>query len=141
MSGEEIKLYEFKLYPNEHGLSLNLEEYICLHETPCYYFCINKGFLAWVKTYEEAKLRKIKIYKVHKTSSRKAFKTKEAAFKKFIYRKRKHKMHLTYTLKLVERLLDEVDKYHDSYEEFLKANPNNLIKNTGTLVNDFFLFD
>jgi hypothetical protein len=84
---------------------------------------------------------KVKLKKIHKTSSHQAFTTKKAAFENFKYRKRKHKTHLERTLTFVDKFLDEVDKCEGEYETFVERNTNNLLVKTSALVGEFLHFD
>lgn len=134
-------LYEFKMYPNEGGLSLTTNEYISIKETPCYYWCISECWKGLITTMEDAKKYNKRIIKIHKTNSHKAFTTKEAAFKNFAYRKRKHKFHLESSLKFVSHFLDEVEACDKDYKKFIEKHPSHHMVNTRDMVGEFFVFD
>lgn len=141
------KFYKMKLIPTEGGLSISENKYISLHETPCYHYCIpdwNMGMLkvsgeAGLSIYERAKVRNMKIHKIHKTSSRFAFETKELAYSNLLFLKKLQIIHMERDMKFLREFI----KFNDEskYEDLDSNNGQLFVPNTNDLVNKHYLFD
>lgn len=96
-----MRLYRASEYLTEDGYQILFETWKVVRETTCYYFC-TKAFYVGI---DNSKLKR-----VHKTSSKFAFATKEIALDKFIQRKKKHLKHLELNTKLMRILVDSVSE-------------------------------
>ncbi len=83
------EFYKFSIAPDFDGLSLWLHRYYSFHETPCYHYCVEEFSKSSVSDCfiinnesmtKSLERRGVKVYRIHKTQSRKAFDTKEKAY-------------------------------------------------------------
>ena len=90
----EKKFYKMRLSPQEDGLSIWVDAYLSVHETPCCHYVIheqNKGFWnpAIMRTGETAlqfaKRTGRKVHKVYKDCSPFAFETPQLAFPHLVF--------------------------------------------------------
>lgn len=105
--------YKARLVMTEEGMQVQFQEFNCIHETECYAYCIN----SWSSVpsplkhegeteLQAAKRMKIKIFRIHKASSRIAFKTKELAFNQLVFLKRRQINHMKRDIDLFSYFLD-----------------------------------
>ena len=43
---KKITLYKQKLYAEEEGLVVQTDKFVSIHETPCFYFCVEDRFVS-----------------------------------------------------------------------------------------------
>ena len=141
------KFYKMKLIPTEGGLSVWANTYVSIHETPCYHYCIpdwNKGLLGVVgdqkeTLYEKAKARNIKVHKVHKTSSRFAFETKELAYENLLYLKKRQLIHLNRDIELLTKFLNFNEGA--GYKDLDNSHGQLFVPDSDELVKEHYAFD
>lgn len=93
-----MKYYRIDSYVREGGIELHCQEYISIHETPCFHFCISGYDIARFNHYKTvspkesslalAKRIHLRIRRISKDGSRIAKPTKEQAFENYKLRKR-----------------------------------------------------
>ena len=96
-------LYRAWLLPTEEGLEVYFQKWPIIKETPCTYLCKKPGTF----------YRTDKGTRVYKNSSRTAFKTKEAALRNLLYRKRAQNRFIQQQLDYNNKLLNRVTKMSD----------------------------
>ena len=143
-----ITLYSMKMIPTEGGLQIWTNEFVSVHETPCYYFCVRDWQLGHVNTVlvrdgetmiQSLRRRNVRIKKIAKENSRFAFKTKEEAYKQLVYMKNRQMMHLKRDVEFLSVFLrfSKNSEYKD-----LAGNGNNLfVPDTDNLVREHYVFD
>lgn len=108
--------YKAKLHMAEPGMQVQFKEFHQIHETECYSYCVDDwNFpipqslkLVGETDIKAAKRRGIKIHRIHKTSSRVAFDTKEKAFNQLVFLKRRQINHMKRDVDLFSYFLDRV---------------------------------
>lgn len=101
--------YKAKIMYAEEGICVQFKEFKVIKETNCYAYCVNHWDfpireplkLNGESDYHCAKRRGLKIFRIHKTSSRIAFSAKEAAYKNLVYLKGLQVRHLQRELDLL----------------------------------------
>lgn len=116
-----MKLYKATLYVDPEGLTVFYREFIPVHESKCFYWCITsidklrtlnqdykkaKSKLKWLKD------KGVEVKRVHKESSRFAFVKKEDALSDLRRRKKKQILHLKRDLAIAEFFVNS-DVGHD----------------------------
>lgn len=134
--------YKARLEADETGLVVVMDEWHCIHETPCYAYCVRAYYahllkgkpLKACKRYPGAQLKRI-----HKTCSRFAFDQPEDALKHLHFMKCKQLKHLERQQQFLKAFL-AVD---DLPALALESRPNNqiLIPGSRDLVHEFYNFD
>jgi len=109
------EFYKCKLMPCEEGLSIYVEKYISIHETPCFHFCIQEHHKGWLakplkkeegeSNYKALKRMKVRIYRVAKEFSRIAFDTEQKAYENLLFLKRKQLVHLNRDIEFINTLI------------------------------------
>lgn len=135
----ETVFYKMRLVPSEEGLEIITSEFVSIHETPCFHFCIpklEKQMIRILKRSDESALvysRRKKILKrVSKTNSRFAFDSKEKALKHLKFLKTKQLCHMRRDILFIEKLLSSSD------DDLTSIGP---IPDTKELVREYFVFD
>lgn len=113
-TGKEF--YKCKLMPCEDGLSIFVQKYISVHETPCFHFCAEEHHKGWLasplkKDSNESNIQalrrmKVKIYRVAKEFSRIAFDTEQKAYENLLFLKRRQLIHLKRDIEFINTLVD-----------------------------------
>lgn len=131
--------YKMRLVPADEGLEIVTTEWISLHETPCFHFCVRmdvKRILHLFHSKDETDLsyarRKKKLKRISKTNSRFAFDSKEKALKHLKFLKTKQLCHMRRDILFIEKLLSSSD------DDLTSIGP---IPDTKELVREYFVFD
>ena len=142
------EFYRLSVNYEEHGLGFWITTYFSLHETPCYYYCVEE-FAKLILSHESlrdgetiyqlAKRKGVRLHRIHKTCSRKAFDTKEKAYKNFMFLKRRQLTHLKRDIKVVSRLL-EFDE-SSSYSDLIHQDRTMLMPGTRKFIDENITFD
>lgn len=142
------EFFKFSIAPDFGDLSLWLHRYCSFHETPCYYYCVeefSRGMVSdrfivngesMVKSLER---RGVKVYRIHKTQSRKAFDTKEKAYQNFMFLKRLQLGHVERNISVLKKLIEFDER--NSFSDLNDAGHAMLLPNTKGFVNNIFTFD
>ncbi len=132
--------YKKRLVPEERGLLVVTDEYISIHETKCFYFCIHKNIYRISKTYNHSKemllqhCRRSKVLKrVAKSGSRFAFATEKEAFEHLKFLKQRQLSHIKRDAALIKAFLD--CQHLEKYGPFQK------VPNSNDLVREFYVFE
>jgi len=149
----KVIFYKMKIVVEETGLTIITNKFHSFHETECFHFCIqgfNKGFLAHPlmdesKTIlQNLKRMNIRVYRIHKSGSRIAFKTEQEALDNLIMMKIRHINHMERDIEfyraflsvMKETKLNELDERYKSDMQSFRSVPE-----TEDLVNEHFVFD
>ena len=135
----ETVFYKMRLVPAEEGLEIITSEFVSIHETPCFHFCIPKlekqMIHIWKRSDESALVysrRKKILQRVSKTSSRFAFDTKDKALEHLKFLKRKQISHMKRDMSFIDKFLSSSD------DDLTSIGP---IPDTKELVREYFVFD
>lgn len=137
------KLYKMRLVPNENGLQIVTEQWICIHETKCFYHCVSEWDIELLNYLKSQSVDKTKrniaqerklLKRIAKHRSRFAFDTKEKAMKHLKFLKRKQLKHMQRDQKFINAFLSV-----ENLEE--NCNGQMVIPNTQQLVLGYYLFD
>lgn len=123
-----MKFYKITSFIDELGIRLLCSTYESVHETNCYYFCINsldesrfdfhsKNNKDNLSTLELCKKHFLKIRKVAKINSRFAFKTRAEAFAHFKMLKNKQLAHIERKkgeISLTVELIKNIDAFSEA---------------------------
>lgn len=147
------EFYKMSLGVYEDGLSVSTQIFVCIHETPCYYLCLPKHSMGFVSEsmrkpgesmYQCAKRGQRRIRKIHKTSSRVAFDTREKAFENLMMLKKRQIFHAKRTIEANELFLSKCNGFDcakkdssisNQYGEWYKVN------GTADFVKQHYIFD
>lgn len=147
MSEQKI-FYKMRHAIDDQGIVVITKELMSVHESPCWYWCVEKRELGYIKSFkldgetllQAAKRIRYKIYKVAKSGSRVAFDTLPKAFDHLMFLKRKQIGHMKRELEILEEFTKKADGIDiesikpGSYGE-------RVIPDTFEVVNDNYLFD
>lgn len=96
--------YKMSLSPIEEGLSLHVIQFVSIHETKCFHFCVNETVLCRLgslflkdgetKIQAARRMPLVKVFRIDKRGSRIAFETKELALKNLIMLKKLQLKHM-----------------------------------------------
>lgn len=142
------EFYKFSICTEHEGLGLWLHKYVSFHETPCYHYCVSEYDKSSISPLlvrdDESMLQSIKrrgkrFLRVHKTCSRKAFDTKEQAYKNFMFLKERQIAHMQRDLKVLNRLV----KFNKemTFDDLKDEGHMMLLPNTSEFIHDVFTFD
>jgi hypothetical protein len=116
------QFYKMRLCFDEGGFVIVEQEFVSIHETECYHFCISRHCYGYIghkaKGIELVRLAKEvghRVYKVDKRGSRIAFDSRESAFDHLKWMQRRRWNHLNRDLELVGEFNSLVDS--KSFEE------------------------
>lgn len=113
--------FKAKLYMDPSGITVLFREFVTVHETPCYAYCIDKDFDGFLlkpiflgheiglPLLRKLKERNVRVHRIHKTSSRFAFATKTAAFNHLVMLKRLQINHMKRELVMLTRFVEDVE--------------------------------
>lgn len=138
MKNESV-FYKMRLVPADQGLEIVTTEWISLHETPCFHFCVpaNEGRILHLFHSDKetdlayAKRRKM-LKRISKTNSRFAFDDKDKALEHLKLLKRKQLGHMKRDISFIEKFLSTPD------EDLKSIGP---IPCTKDLVHEHFVFE
>ncbi|MGE6778309.1 hypothetical protein ACQKFL_11780 [Vreelandella titanicae] len=149
MDSREV-FYKMRTAIDEDGINVITTELVKIHDSNCWYWCIDKSRIGYVKTIADrnhepmlkaAKRDKTKIYKVAKDgSSRVAFETPQQAFLHLMFLKRKQIGHMKREIEILEEFtkkaegLDIESIKPGSYGE-------RVIPDTHEVVHNHYIFD
>lgn len=145
LMNNQKKFYRANLHETSQGLEVYFQEWVSIHETPCYHYCINaynRSLLSYDVIHkgemdksplQKAKRMKAKIKKVMKGYSRFASETKEEAFKALVYRKQCHLSHLKRDVDILGVFLKEIEEM--SLNDLTKNHGSYIVPNTEEIVN------
>lgn len=153
--------YKARIGYQHEGTAITFEEYISVHETNGYAWCLPKwhheqlcNTVIYTRKPDESPLQQAKriwpkfLKRVSKGNSRFAFSTKEEAFKQLKFLKQRQLRHLQRDLDLLTDSLNKLgDKPLDSLLTEQNKTPDYLnqdsfvIPDTAGLVNRYFAFD
>ena len=142
------EFYKFSVNYEEHGLGFWVTKYFSVYETPCYHYCIeefgqliihHEKLLEGESIIQMAKRKSIRVHKIHKTCSRKAFDTREKAYKNFMFLKKRQLVHLQRDIKVVSRLLQFDES--NSYSDLVYQDRTMLMPNTKGFIDENIKFD
>tara|TARA_R110002020_G_scaffold475890_1_gene713759 strand:- start:23762 stop:24196 length:435 start_codon:yes stop_codon:yes gene_type:complete len=142
------EFYKFSVNYDECGLGVWLSKYFSLHETPCYHYCVDEFSKVIIRNERPsdgesiaafAKRKGVKIHKIHKTHSRKAFDTKEKAYNNFMYLKGLQLTHLQRDIKVIKELLRFNKDY--KYSDLIDQGHSMLMPSTKSFVDENITFD
>jgi len=97
--------YKARLYPTESGLLISFTEYYLVRETPCFYMCVSE-INKWQINNKHSPITNKQIKRIHKTSGRFAFDTKEKAIAHLRMLKSRQIGHLEREITLNKLFLD-----------------------------------
>lgn len=149
----ETTYFRAGLYPDDEGLTVSFSEYVSIHETPSYSFCVARGDLSRVKAYsgfnkttaiQAAKqIKAVKLTRIHKGCSRFAFKTKEEALKNLKFRKARQIKHLNRELEFAKAFLEKAPSMEALTNETHSYGGLcwHVVPDTRDLVHQFIIFD
>jgi hypothetical protein len=143
--------YKMKLMSAEDGMTIYCNNFISIHETFCFHFCVSQwGFnrLSNDKSSSnECILRKakrlgIKVRRICKSGSRIAFPTKNEAFNNLKFLKNLQIQHLQRDLDLIKTSLNIISDmaYDDLEERPFNDESSATIPNTREIVHGYFNF-
>lgn len=123
---EAIELFKKRLQAEEEGLVIRTEKWVCIHETPCFYFCVEDRRKSLVtnalKHTDETAIQAAKrlkfLKRISKQNSRFAFVTEQAAMDHLRFLKRRQLMHMERETKFINLFLEceelEASRYDNS---------------------------
>jgi len=143
------EFYKCKLMPCEEGLSIYVQKYVSVHETPCFHFCIedhHKGWLAKpLKKYKgesnikALKRMRVKIYRVAKQCSRIAFETEQEAYDQLLFLKRRQINHLKRDIEFLDNFINYGSKR--KFKDIPFTGSFRTVPDTQELVREHYVFD
>lgn len=118
--------YKKRLIADDTGLHIDTQRFISIHETRCFYFCIDDYSIHQIKYQVEhkgetalqaAKTMHCKVRRIAKDGSRIAFDTEEKAFAHLRMLKQRQVQHLERDLRNIKHFLSikDFEKKHGSY--------------------------
>ena len=130
--------------PEVDGIHVGFEEWVSIHESPCYHYCVRDYYtrmmpalLGGQSALQYAKSRKINVKRIDKVASRFAKPTKGLALNHMLFRQSRRLQHLRRDIAFIEALLDRVKVVDDSENEL----DDFIVHGTKSLLNDFLVFD
>jgi hypothetical protein len=133
-------LYKKRLSPSEDGLEIITDKWVCIHETPCFYFCVPDRVVQTInalKRKDETILAYAKrckyLKRINKDNSRFAFTDEGAALEHLRLLKRKQLGHMKRDMEFIECFLAADDLEPGRYGE--------MVPDSKELVNSYFVFD
>ena len=142
------EFYKFSIAPDFDGLSLWLHRYYSFHETPCYHYCVEEFsknrvgdcFIVNGESMTKSLERRgVKVYRIHKTHSRKAFDTKEKAYENFMYLKKLQLGHIEKNISVLKKLIEFNE--NNSFSDLKDVGHAMMLPNTKDFINNIFTFD
>jgi len=131
--------FKKRLVAESEGLLVITDEYISIHETPCFHFCVLKGqerLYKVLKSGDESIMsyaRRAKILKrIDKKCSRFAFDTEEKALAHLKFLKQRQLRHLKRDTDFIKCFLSE--KLEESWD-------HHVVENSEEVVNAYCCFD
>lgn len=118
--------YKARLIAEEDGLIVWIDKYYPIKETPCYYYCVDEF-------HNKINLKNPPIKKIHKTSSRFAFDSKDKAIEHLRFMKRRQLKHMEREAAFINSFLD-CDNLKSCYNGME-------VPNTRELVSKYLRFD
>lgn len=128
--------YKNRLEPDERGLLVVTDEYVSIHETRCFHFCVLKSFRPYLhngETLLQAARRRKALKRIDKRRSRIAFKTKKEALDHLRFLKRRQLEHMKRNAAFINKFLE--------CEDLEKYGPMQLVPDSNGLVSEFCVFD
>lgn len=130
--------------PDVDGIRVGFEEWISIHESPCYHYCVRDYhartipiLLSGQSVLQYAKRRGISVKRIDKAASRFAKPTKGLALNHMLFRQARRLRHLQRDTALIEVLLDQVKVVDESENELYDFT----LPNTRDLVHEYVRFD
>lgn len=130
--------YKKILAPSPEGLEIFTYEWISIHESPCFHFCVPKyefGVMSTLKGADESDMayskRKKILKRISKTNSRFAFDTEQQAIDHLKLLKKRQLAHMLRDTVFIEKFLASSDEEISS----------GLIPDTKDLVGEHYSFD
>lgn len=145
---EQKIYYKMTLAPTEDGLSIRVRRWVSIRETLCMDYCVPESELQGVqirsridnKTLFEAAKNEKYCRRIHKTNSRIAFPTEQAALENLRFLKRRQLGHMERDQRFIQRFLDDTrEKDIDDFPADrwgLRTLPD-----TDELVHEYYHFD
>ncbi len=131
--------YKMRLVPAEEGLVIVTDQWVSMHETPCYHFCVPAGekrIMHLFHSKDETDLayakRKKKLKRISKDNGRFAFDSKDKALEHLKFLKRKQLVHMKRDALFIEKFLSTPD---------VQLSKNHLIPESKDLVHEHYVFD
>lgn len=133
--------------PDVDGIHVGFEEWISIHESPCFAYCVYGKTRRLMVTYaaeshgasalQAAKRLGIKVRRIDKAASRFAKPTKGLALNHMLFRQARRLRHLQRDTALIEALLNQVKVVDESENEIYDFT----LPNTRDLVYKYMRFD
>lgn len=131
--------YEAFLNITGVGITVGFTTYECIHETPTYAYCVpswNSGY----SSLKAARAAGVKIFRAHKTCSRKLFDSKEGAFNQLKLRKRYHEKHMRRSLEIISAFNNAAENLKFSDLDHRSLNTS-VVPGTDEVVNRHYTFE
>ena len=130
--------------PEVDGIYVGFEEWVSIHESPCYHYCVRDYYtqmipalLSGQSALQYAKSQKINVKRIDKVTSRFAKPTKGLALNHMLFGQSRRLQHLRRDIAFIEALLDQVKVVDESENELYDFT----LPNTRSLVCEHLRFD
>lgn len=144
-----MKFYRAKMVVQEEGLAIWFDIFQSIHETECYYYCVNSLNASTAKRIINQNKEKhpvsavkssgfIKVRKIAKQGSRIAQSSKDEAIKNLVWRTGLRICHMKRDLKFCESLIENHENLSVDYES--KDQLIMTVNGTKDLVHEFYNF-
>ena len=144
-----MKFYRAKMIAQEEGLAIWFDIFQSIHETECYYYCVNSlnfNSAKWIISQNKSKHPVtvikdsgfIKVKKIAKQGSRIAEPSKEAAIKNLVWRTQLRIGHMKRDIKFCESLVKNHENLSVKYESDRQLIMT--VNGTKDLVHEFYKY-